>query len=79
MDHNSMALITYIYNIDGMLYLLWECLLDYWSIVPDKQYCIILVSYVILSMMHTCGVKSLYHAMELQLPTHVHHMCDHVL
>ena len=64
-----------------MLYLLWECLLDYWSIVPDKQYCIILVSYVILSMMnmHTCGVKGQCHAMELQLPTHVHHMCDHVL
>ena len=63
------------------IYLLWECLLDYWSIVPDGQYCIILVSYVILSMMNmnTRGVKSLYHAMELQLPTHVHHMCVHLL
>ena len=35
-----------------MLYMLWECLLDNWSIVPGKQYCIILVSYVILSMMN---------------------------
>ena len=42
------------------IYLLWECLLDYLSIVPDKQYCIILVRALCYMKMHIVYDEHMY-------------------